>query len=144
MTMGRTAVGRMPWFCLLLCSFCLGCEIVPQTAQPDRFVDEIATQPAPLNAEIVLREVPRQTPLAQARSIMEQHGFRCWSGVPDSRGTCLYCTAFKRRHAASADRIVVKLFHENRRVVNVEVSVELDVCEVHGVFFSRPDFNLSF
>jgi hypothetical protein len=108
---------------------------VPENGKPDPFLEEILHQPVvgkvansdTLKADVVLREVPPQTPLADARAIMERHGFACWSGVPDNNRTCLYCTAWKPRGADRADHVVVKLFYENRRVLLAEVLVEHDL-----------------
>jgi hypothetical protein len=111
-----------------------GCQAVGPSEPPDPLVEEILSQPTPKKAPppgatdpraaVVLLEVPLQTPLAQARATLEQHGFSCWSGVPDAKGMCLHCTAWKRRGRYYGDRVVVKLFYENQRVIKVEVSVD--------------------
>jgi hypothetical protein len=103
---------------------------------PDRLVEEIVKEatrtktPGPDTATgleaLVLQEVPLQTPLAQARAVMERHGFSCWIGVPDDKGVCLHCTAWRRTSTHYGDRIVVRLYYENRKVVKVGVSVDRD------------------
>jgi hypothetical protein len=77
--------------------------------------------------DLVLREVPLQTPLPQAQAVMERHGFSCWAGVQKNYRTCLYCTAYRPRTALAADKVVVKLYYEQKRVTGVEVIVENNV-----------------
>jgi hypothetical protein len=101
---------------------------------PDPFVAEIARQPvarkmegsAELKPEIVFTVVPLHTPIKEARALMEKHGFSCWSNVPDSNRMCLHCTAYHRKRADYMDRIVVKLYYENQRVVSAEIRVDYD------------------
>jgi len=102
---------------------------------PDPFLAEIARQPcltkttgsAVLKPEVVFQQVPLHTPLKEARAIMERHGFSCWAAVPDGSRMCLHCTAYHRKRVDYMDRIVVKLYYENQRVVNAEVTVDYDV-----------------
>jgi hypothetical protein len=82
--------------------------------------------------QIILEEIPLQMPVAEARAILERHGFSCWANVPDDHGLCLHCTAYKRTGMACADRVVVKVFAEEQRVSNVEVTVEQDVWQVYA------------
>jgi hypothetical protein len=118
-----------------ICCVCLlvgGCTTIPPCGEPDVLVDAIFLQAArdkvgsltPLNPETVYNEIPRQTPLELARSVMEHHGFKCITGVNDSKGTCVWCTACKREEDGSASRVVVKLFTDNDLVVDVEVTIE--------------------
>jgi hypothetical protein len=77
--------------------------------------------------ELVLKEVAVQTPLAQARSIMEGHGFSCWGGVSDGTGTCLQCTAYRPKNQYVADKVQVKLYYQKDKIVNAAVLVRLNV-----------------
>jgi len=103
-------------------------------AEPDPVLAEIARQPeirkltgsAELKPDIVFQTVPMHTPVTEARAIMERHGFSCWAAVPDGSRMCLHCTAYHRKRPDYMDRIVVKLFYENHRVVNAEVTVIYD------------------
>jgi hypothetical protein len=126
---------RLAWLAIGLLA---GCRTMPANQPVDPFVAALAEQAAhettpvpntvdPLTA-LVLREVPLQTPLDKARATMEKHGFSCWSGFRDDKGgICLHCTAWKPRRGYYADRVVVKLFYEQRKVVRVEVHVDRDV-----------------
>jgi hypothetical protein len=108
---------------------------VPPNGNPDPLLEEILKQEtlvkkpdsATLKPDVIFREVPIRTPLAEARAIMERHGFSCWSGVADSKGTCLHCSAYKPKKQGLADKIVVKLFYETQRIVNAEITVQYDV-----------------
>jgi hypothetical protein len=101
---------------------------------PDPFVAEIARQPvirklegsAELKPEIVFTVVPLHTLVKEAKILMEKHGFTCWAAVPDGSRMCLHCTAYHRKRADYMDRIVVKLFYENQRVVSAEIRVDFD------------------
>jgi hypothetical protein len=133
----------MVWRCAFL-AFLLGLGVAgcmsfhgnasPAVPAPDPFVADIACQPvvnkmegsALLKPEIVFTVVPLHTPVKEARALMERHGFSCWSAVPDGSRTCLHCTAYHRKRADYMDRIVVKLFYENQRVINAEVRVDYD------------------
>jgi hypothetical protein len=139
-TMNRAAVWKVLALGLLPCCCSAGCgtfnsSAAPQNGVPDPLLEEIVKQgvpgkkswPVPLQADAVLREVPVLTPVAQARAVMERHGFSCWPCVPDSGGTCLHCTAYRRKSPLAADKVVVKLFYEADRVVYEEVTVEYDV-----------------
>ena len=134
--MGRTVL----WLVLLPCCCCLGCHTVAPAGPPDPLVEAVLKEAAQKRAPgpnaagdlaadlaaVVLKEVPLQTPLDKARPVLERHGFSCWSGVQDDKGVCLHCTAWKRKGPYYADRVVVKLFYENRRVVRVEAAVDRD------------------
>jgi hypothetical protein len=140
------ALGLLPWWGALGCvTFATSAD--PPDGKPDPLLaailrQEVAKgQPLVTMQDVVLREVPLQTPLAEARSIMEGHGFSCWSGVPDGSRTCLHCTGYKRKRRDLADKVVVKLFYADRMVVHVEVTVEHDVSHPdHGFWhiFSSP------
>jgi hypothetical protein len=129
--MRRVLLGVVAGCCLA------GCQSVGPGGPPDPLVEEILKQPAPKKAPVpgtpdplaavVLAEVPLQTPVDQARAVMERHGFSCWSNVPDDRGVCLHCTAWVRRNNCYADRVVVKLYYESRRVVKVVATAEREV-----------------
>jgi hypothetical protein len=152
--MDKARLGRLRWLALLPLCGCLGCltfnpGAAPQIGQPDPFVETIAKQPvlgkvdqtAVLKPDIVLEEVPLHTPVAQARAIMEQHGFSCWARVPDNNRECLHCTAYLYQRGGSADRIVVKLIYEKQQIVKAEVVVDYDVRHSeHGFWpvFSGP------
>jgi hypothetical protein len=144
--MGRIAIRQAFWLCLVPC----GCTSVPLPNEPDPLVESIVAQAGSSkkqdsrtlkNVEMVLREVPPQTPLAEARSIMERHGFSCWGGVRDTQGTCLYCTAYQRGEEGTTNRITVKLFYDNQAVTDAEVTVEYRVWAVvprWNLFSSSP------
>jgi hypothetical protein len=140
MTMPRAAVRKVLALCLLPLCCALGCatfdtDATPPDGQPDPLLVAILRQEAvakvltavTVKPDVVLQEIPLQTPVAEARSIMERHGFSCWSRVPDGDRTCLYCIAYKRKRRDLADKVVVKLFHADRLVVQVEVMVDHDV-----------------
>jgi hypothetical protein len=125
---------------LLTCGLALGCMTFdPRPPAPeakaDAWVDEILKQDvlesknkwSKLKAEVVLKEVPLHTPLAQARSIMERHGFSCWAGLSDNRGDYLHCTAYKRKNQSCADKLTIKFHYDAKRIVDAEVTVEHDV-----------------
>jgi hypothetical protein len=152
--MRKTAVWHGLWLAFLP-GFCFpGCvtfnsSTVPPNGIPDPLLEEILRQEtlvkkpdsATLKPAILLREVPIRTPLAQAKSVMERHGFSCWSGVADSKGTCLHCTAYKPKKRGLADKIVVKLFYETQRIVNVEITVEYDVLQSDRGFWPFSNHN---
>ena len=140
---------------LLLCGGVVGClttnpSAPTQPETPNAFVAEILKQeklvvkdaknveikmdPPRVSPEVVLREIPLQTPLANARAVMERHGFSCQGGVRDEYRDCLYCTTYRRKTAAIADRVTVKLYLEQKRVVDVVVNVEHDVKRSTGLF----------
>jgi hypothetical protein len=138
--MGKVPVLKGIGVGALFCCGLLGCVTfpsspTPSTDIPDPFIEEIARQEiifrlptfAILSPEIILREVPLQTPVEQARSFMAGHGFSCWRGVPDTKGTCLLCKAYRQKTPTTADRIVVKFFYDQKRVVSVEIIDEYDV-----------------
>jgi len=118
-------------------------------AAPDPFLAEIARQPeikkstgsADLKPDAVFVEVPLHTPIQEARAIMERHDFSCWMAVPDGDRVCLHCTAYHRKRPDYMDRIVVKLYYENRRVVNAAVIVNYDAHRTDlgiGTLFAGP------
>jgi hypothetical protein len=140
MKMDKPGAWHVHAFGLLLCCCFLGCATfepgpVPQNGKLDPFLDEIVRQEplekklwsVTLKPDVVLRDIPLQTPVAEARAIMERHGFSCWSGVADAKGKCLHCTAYIRKSPDYADRVVVKLFYDTERVVNVAVTIEYKV-----------------
>ena len=159
------------WLGLVLCCGLAGCLTtnplatpVPDVANP--FVENLIKQdplvfkeggkeiklvPPRLKPDLVLQEIPLGTPLANARAVMERHGFSCWSGVQDNYRICLYCTAFaaewprflgcrasvpwRRRIAqpigAKRQTWPIKSwsssFTSRERINDVEISVEYDV-----------------
>jgi hypothetical protein len=128
-------------FGLLACCWGLGCQTVGQNGDP--LLEAILKPPTEgaragqshlSPAEVVLLEVPLKTPMPEARAAMEKHGFTCWSGMVTDKGTYLHCTAFKRTALNRADRVLVKLFYRERRVVEVEVGIDKDVFQP----FSTP------
>jgi hypothetical protein len=52
----------------------------------------------------------------------------------NDKGTYVHCTAYKRKAQSCADRVVVKLFYREQRLVDVEVTVDRDVWQM----FSTP------
>jgi hypothetical protein len=145
--MREATVRKGRWLGLLLCCGLAGCVTTspfatPLPETPNPFLEEILKQdpvvfkegdkeikpvPPRLKPDSILQAVPLNTPLAEARAVMERHGFSCWSGVQDNYRTCLYCTACRRKTPYLADKIVVKLFYEQKQVVDVEVTVQYDV-----------------
>jgi hypothetical protein len=104
-------------------------EVLPATGADGKVLKgadgkEIRSNPPVVKPDVVLREIPLRTPLAEARKIMERHGFTCYGGIRDQFQDCVYCRAYRRKSTMVADRVVVKLFYENERVVNVVVTVE--------------------
>ena len=67
---------------------------------------------------------------------MKSHGFTCWSGVHDGTSICLHCTAYRGQNAERADKILVKLYYENKRVIGVEAIVEYGVQHSERSFWS--------
>jgi hypothetical protein len=146
MTMRGAAV-RMRLGLSLLCGAVLGCVSPPPAGPfhpdpPNPFLEAlfksevlvimedgkpVKLNPPLLKPDVVLREIPLRTPVAEARAVMERHGFSCQGGVRENFQTCLYCKAYKRTSAVLADRVVVKLFYEDQRVVNVAVTIEKGV-----------------
>jgi hypothetical protein len=107
---------------------------VPEV-KADAWVDELLKQDVvdsknkwrKLKADVVLKEVPIYTPLAQAKSIMERHGFSCWTGLSDNRGDYMHCTAYKRKNQSCADKVIVKFHYDGKRIIDAEVTMEQDV-----------------
>jgi hypothetical protein len=85
----------------------------------------------------VQKEVPLQTPLSQAKSIMERHGFTCWAGLSDSRGEYMQCDVYQVKNQRSAERIIVKISYRMNRVVDFEVTVEHNVRPPDHHWWSR-------
>lgn len=138
---GRTLYG---FAALLPCLILAGCmsfrgNTSAPVPPPDSFVADIARQPvvrkmegsAELKPEIVFTIVPLHTPVKEAKALMEKHGFSCWASVPDGNRMCLHCTAYHRKRADYMDRIVVKLYYENLRVVSAEVRVDYDAHQMN-------------
>ena len=122
------------WLCVFVC----GCHALPANGEPDPLVKTLVQDGAkhlgsPANTTPILREIEIGTPLADARATMERHGFSCWSGVSDDKGTCLHCTAYKRTPCAY--KILVKLYYETKpyydtqrkEITSVEATVDYDV-----------------
>jgi hypothetical protein len=138
--MRRSTVWKALGLVVLSSAFFLGCTTLPSTtpapeAAPDRFVTEIFNGDtrkikigsAGVDTDIILKEIPLKTPVDQARTVMESHGFKCWSGVHDGYSICLHCTAYRRKNSEKADKILVKFFYENKRVIGVEGVIEYGV-----------------
>ncbi len=128
-----TILALLPCLVLAGCMSFHGYQAAP-VPPPDPFVVEIARQPAvrkmegsaELKPEIVFTVVPLHTPVKEAKTLMEKHGFSCWASVPDGTRMCLHCTVYHRKRADYMDRIVVKLYYENQRVVSAQVRVDYD------------------
>jgi hypothetical protein len=133
--MGKALFG----FALLAGCVGAGCRTMPANQPVDPLVTALVEQASkkatpipntvdPLTA-LILQEIPLQTPLDQARAVMQRHGFSCWAAVPDPKGgICLHCTAWKARRGYYADRVIVKLFYEReRKVTRIQVNVDQDV-----------------
>ena len=135
------AVWKALWVVLLPCCCFTGCEamnnlVSPVTENPDPFQVQILKQdaadkkpgaPTRLLPDLILREIPLRTPVAKARAFMEQHGFSCSGGVPEGSLTCLDCRAWIRKNSLTVDRIVVRFYYENNRVINEQITVERDL-----------------
>jgi hypothetical protein len=147
--MGRSVVWHSLGLVVLTSACLLGCATLPSTAPtpeevPDRFVSEIFKADTRdkkvgltgVDADVILKEVPLRTPIAQARTVMESHGFTCWSGVPDSNSICLHCTVYRRKNSEVADKVLVKLYYENKRVRGVEAIIEYGVKHSERSFWS--------
>jgi len=147
--MRRSAVRQSLGLVVLASTCLLGCATLPSTtptpeAVPDRFVTEIfkgdtrekKIGPAGVDTDIVLKEIPLKTPVAQARTVMESHGFTCWSGVHDGHSICLHCTVYRRKNSEKADKILVKFYYENNRVFAVEGVIEYGVQHSDRNFWS--------
>jgi hypothetical protein len=88
-----------------------------------------------VDPDVILKEIPLQTPVAKARSIMEKHGFSCWAGVPADYRICLDCRFYKQKNSAVADMIQVKLYYDNNRISGVDVTVNGGVSHSdHGLW----------
>jgi hypothetical protein len=148
--MDKAKVWKVLWLSFFLCCCYLGCETVNSPAtlangKPDPFVEEIVKQEAfektpaaaKFKPDAILKAIPLQTPLEQARAVMEGHGFSCWAGVPGTYGPCLQCTVFKPKNQYVADKIVVKLYYQKKRISNVEASVEYNVEHAEHGFVAR-------
>lgn len=152
-----TAVRAKMRFSLLLCLPVLGCVTpgapTPFTPDPTNpFLEDILKQeiqefkkdgvvvkvePPRVAPDVVLGEVPLQTFVTDARAVMERHGFSCQAGTREDYRECLYCTAYKRKSRTLADRVIVRLFYEQKRVYDVVVTVERDVKRSNTLF---PEF----
>jgi hypothetical protein len=158
--MCRTAIRTGMGLVLLLCIPIVGCVTsgtpgtpAPFTPEPmNPFVEQILKQetlvfkkdgvevkvePPRVAPDVVLREVPLQTSVTDARAVMERHGFSCQAGTREDYRECLYCTAYKRKSHTVADRVVVRFFYEKKRVYDVVVTVERDVKRSNTLF---PEF----
>ena len=155
--MRGVAVRMVLGVALLLVSSVAGCmtprpSIPFQPDPPNPFVDEICKQevlvfkengkeikpnPPMVNPDLVLREIPLGTSLAEPRAFMERHGFTCVEGVKDNYQNCLYCRAYRRKTEFVADRVAVKFYYEGKRIVNVAVTVELNLKRSNSLF---PEF----
>ena len=161
--MCRAAVRTGMGLSLLLCCVAIGCVTPPAPPPftpdpPNPFLEEILKQeilvfkkdgvvvkvdPPRVAPDVVLREVPLHTRLADAQAVMERHGFACQAGVREDYRECLYCTAYKRKSRVVADRVIVRLFYEQKRlfdekrIYDVVVTVERDVKRGNTLF---PEF----
>jgi hypothetical protein len=124
-------IGALGSCCLLGCGTLHTSHASP-AGLPDPFLCELLKQDAlekkpgvaVLKPDLVLQEIPRGTPVAQARTIMEGHGFTCWPGVPHGLSTVLYCMAYQYRAKDQlTDKVVVELYYDAHHVVGAEVTV---------------------
>ena len=140
--MGNARSYKKLLFGLLSSCYFVGCMTfgpspMPEGGAPDLFLEAILKQEtveskpgwSKLKTEAVLKEIPLATPLAQARTIMERHGFSCWAGLSDGKGEYLHCTAYKQKSKGRSEKIVVKLYYDTKRITDVEVTVEHDVLQ---------------
>ena len=79
------------------------------------------------NPEVVLKEIPQGTPIAEARAVMAGHGFFCSGGLGDEKGAYLQCEAFRRTGRVTRDRISVKIYYERGQVTDIDVTSFYDV-----------------
>ena len=153
--MGGTGNWHKLAICLFACGGFVGCITAgagpaPPDAPPDPLLEQILKQDvleskpgaSRLNPKPILKEIPLQTPLSQARATMERHGFSCWSGLSDNRGEYLHCTAYKPKNQRVSEKILVKLYYDTKRVIYIEVTVEHDVLPPkHRSAFQLPPAN---
>jgi hypothetical protein len=162
--MYRAAVRTGMGLSLLVCCAVVGCVTPPApppfTPDPlNPFVEEILKQeplvfknaqkqvikvdPPRYAPDVVLREIPLHTRLADAQAVMERHGFSCQGGIKQDFRDCMICTAYKRKSRTVADRVTVYLFYEQKRlwdekhVYEVWITVERDFKRSNGLF---PEF----
>ena len=146
---------------LLLCGGVVGCLTTNPSAPfkpetPNPFVAEILKQEVLIvkqNGVVIKMDLaagesrgrPPRNPAANtfgrydAREAIsvERHGFSCQAGVRDEYSDCLYCTIYRRKSAVIADRVTVKFYLEQKRVVDVVVIVEHDIKRGTGLW---PEF----
>jgi hypothetical protein len=128
------AAWNLFWICLLIC----GCHTLPTSAEPDPLVEHLFQQGQKslgtlLKNDVLQQEIPLGMPLSFARAKMQGHGFSCWTEVPDDKGMCLHCTAFKS--TPRPYKIVVKLFYDPRLkvITGTDAVVEYDAWHfLHG------------
>ena len=119
---------------LLACNGFLGCATIDSTTRaevvkPDPLCEQISKQKTievgsgwcKVDPAVVLKEIPLGTPLPQARSIMEGHGFHCLDGTGDSQGIFLKCTANNGSRWVVAVGTVVKIYHQAGRVTDIQI-----------------------
>jgi hypothetical protein len=132
-----------PLVCAVFCALASSAAQAAAGANPDPFLVEILkgdvlekkpgvpkdgkAPTSRLNSARLQKEVPLQTPLAQAKSTMERHGFTCWAGLSDGRGEYMQCDTYQVKNQRSAERIIVKIYYRMNRVVDFEVTVEHNV-----------------
>ena len=128
-------MGRGIWQGFWVCLFFCGCHSFQLAGSNDPLVEEIANQAAvgkrvgstPQSPDLILKEIPLKTPVKEAQAIMKEHGFTCWSAVPDGYKTCIHCTAYKSMPKGLGYKIVVKLYYDSEKpqlgINGVEVTV---------------------
>lgn len=84
-----------------------------------------------INPALVLREIPLNSPIDKAETVMKDHGFFCSHGSTENdeqpvlkEGTYLHATTFCRLSFRSVERITVTVFYEENKVTDVDVVVQ--------------------
>jgi hypothetical protein len=77
--------------------------------------------------EVIYKEIPQGTPIAEARAVMTRHGFFCTPGLGDEKGTYLHCEAFRRTGRVTRDRLSVKIYQKDGQVADIDVTAFYDV-----------------
>ncbi len=73
------------------------------------------------NPAPVLKEIPLGSPVARARAVMQQHGFRCVDLVTADKRPFLSCTALKKTSWVTGEAIRVEIYHQAGEVTDVKV-----------------------
>ena len=133
----KTWIGLL--MAIVACNSFLGCTTVPSRTvaddvKPDPLCEQIGKQKTievgpgwcKVDPAVVLKEVPLGTPLPQARSIMEGHGFHCLDGTGDAQGPFLRCTAYEGTGWVAGVATVVKVYYRAGQVTDIQIVRRFD------------------